>query len=136
MINLKEVLDDIVTFAKALENFTSFPGNVKEYEGEYETDDWTEKHPSCLIEISGMIPKVKDASKDLAASRIEFIVFIGAKTNTNKHPLQISGEFMSEMEGQEFVYDDGRLYAHLISMNLFGRRNQLKIYALRFELIQ
>ncbi len=133
-MNLKNVLDDLIAFAKTLPAFTGTPKNVKEYEGEYDDDDWTERHPSLFIEISGMAPVSVDAERNLMTRRVEFLILIGGRTNSQKHPLEITSEAAEGFESQEFVYDEVSYYCHLRGINFFGRKKQVKIYALRFEL--
>lgn len=129
-VNLKESLDDISAFVKSL------PGKyfVKEYEGEYDDNDWTEKHPSCLIEISSMTPAASGADKNMIAERIDFLLLIGGNVNAQKHPLEISSEIISALDGQEFLLGDVSYYANFKSINFFARNKSLKIYALRWEM--
>ena len=133
-INLKDILEDLITSAKDNSAFTAKPDHVREYEGEYEDNDWTEKHPSCLIEIISVSPSSRDASSDAINMRVEFIMLVGAKVNDSKHPLEIASEMINSLEGSEFEYDDLVLSAHLKTINLYGRNKRLKIYALRWEL--
>lgn len=133
-IDLKEALDDLITFAKALPDYSCMPGNIKEYEGEYEENDWTEKHPSILIEISGAVAQSSDSSRDMIKAKIDFLVLIGGKIHGNKHPLKLASDFINELEGQEFIIGESTLYAHLKSVNFFARNKSLKVYALRWEM--
>lgn len=133
-INLKDVQTDLITFVQGISAFTSKPDHVREYEGEYEDNDWTEKHPSCLIEITSVSPSSRDATRDATNMRVEFIMLVGAKVSDAKHPLEITSEIINSLEGTEFDYDDSTLTAHLRSINLYGRNKRLKIYALRWEL--
>ncbi|MBV6480214.1 MAG: hypothetical protein HGGPFJEG_03067 [Ignavibacteria bacterium] len=132
MVNLNTVLEDLIEFIKAALAFR----HVQEYSNEYEGDtgNWTEKHPSCFVEVNGFFPVSKDSEKNTAASRIDFLLLIANKTTAVKHPLQLVSELLSALEGQEFVYPDAIYYARLKSINLFARDRDLKVYALRCEL--
>ena len=133
-LDLKEALDDLITFTKNIPSTGGVVTYVKEYEGEYDQNDWTEKHPSYLIEISGMMPQSNSADRDMATGKIDFLVLIGAKINSSAHPLRIVSDYVSELEGQEFIIGESTLYAHLKSVNFFARNNSLKVYATRWEL--
>lgn len=135
-INLKEVLDDLIEFALGTPGFVDLARNhVKEYEGEYDDDNWTERHPSCLIEVSGLFPLARDAAKGKMSSRIEFIMLIGAKVNSPKHPLEIASQMAEDVEARDFVYSDITFRCHLKSINFFGRNKQVKVYALKFDMM-
>ena len=134
-LNLKDVLFDLSTLARNASVFPSLPANhVKEYEGEYDEDNWTEKHPSCLIEISGLFPQSFDSAKGRASSRIEFIMLIGGKVNSSIHPLEIASEMVEEVEARDFIYGGITFRCHFKGLNFFARNKQVKVYALKFDM--
>lgn len=134
-LNLKEVLDDLIAFVVSLPDYTGIARNVKEYEGEYDDDDWTEKHPSCLVEITGSSPAVNDASGDVATRKIEFLMLVGNRLSAQKHPLELVSEIAEAVEQQEFTYSGITYLCNLVSMNFFARNKSVKIYALKFVMM-
>ena len=134
-INPKTFLDDVITLVRSLPEYSPFPSHVDEYEGEYDGDDWTEKHTSAFFEITGLFPSSRDSSKLMIKPRIEFVVYVGAKLNIAPHPLEFASAVIDAIEGQEFIYDAGSFRGQLISMNLYAVKKTFKIYMLRFQIL-
>jgi hypothetical protein len=131
-LNPKDILDDVIAALRLMSEYSSKPNHVGEYSNQYHDNDWTEKHPSALVEITGVFPSSRDATGRLSKQRGEFTIYVAQKLNEPKHPLEYAGAIIDALEGQEFSYDSGLFYSKLLSMNLFASRKDLKVYTLRY----
>lgn len=125
------ILNDLQDMIKATNKFYY----VEEYQGEYDNDDWTEQHPSCLIEMNGKFPLQRDSRNNIAAERVDFTLYVGSKSTSGTHVLSLVDDLIDLLESESFSYSNmTTLQTFLVTVNLFGRNNDLMVYAMRFQL--